>query len=111
MAIAVSAHASASFGLGNDRDWLSRPCVDAVSGFATGGGIFRSRVGVRMAYCDLLVSGSGMARHIQKWTFGGTVRCHDAALAGAALRPKDAGDWFVIDCFCGFWLLMAPYRG
>ena len=48
----------------NDGDWLSRPCVDAISGFATSGGIFRSRVGLRMAYCDLLVSGFGVAWHI-----------------------------------------------
>ena len=47
MAITASAHAGADFGLGNDGDWLSRPCVDAISGFATSGGLFRSRVGFR----------------------------------------------------------------
>ena len=64
MAITASAHAGADFGLGNDGDWLSRPGVDAISGFATSGGLFRSRVGFRMAYCDLLVPGFGVARHI-----------------------------------------------
>src|ERR671921_28958 len=109
MAITAAALARVDFGVGNHRDWLSRACVDAVSGFATGGGIFRSRVGIRMAHCDLLVPGSGMARDISERAVRRTVRCHPAALAGAALRSQNADGWIIIDCAGGFWFLTPPY--